>query len=175
MKKFSFFNYQFTKGFTLLELLTVIGILSVIGTIAVSVISITLRGAKKTDLLESARQNGDAALSQMVKGIRYASSLNSPAVCIPTASVSAITITSLTDYAQTTFSCTGGSIASNSAPLLDTTSITVSSCFFTCSQATNNDPPTILIQFTLSPKNSGSFTETKFQLPFQSSVTMRNY
>ena len=55
------------KGFTLIELMTVIGILAVIGTIAVSVITITLRGTKKTDLMETAQQNSDTAMTQMVK------------------------------------------------------------------------------------------------------------
>ena len=56
-----------TKGFTLIELMTVIGILAVIGTIAVSVITITLRGTKKTDLLETAQQNSDTALPKWLK------------------------------------------------------------------------------------------------------------
>ncbi|HVA96278.1 MAG TPA: type II secretion system protein [Candidatus Acidoferrales bacterium] len=187
MKKFSFFNFfgkarsrfakQFTtdSGFTLIELLTAIGILSVIGTIAVTVITVTLRGTRKTDLLEFARQNGSAALSQMVKSIRFAESLDNPATCVPTQTVSSITITSLIDHAQTTYSCAGNTIASNSASLLDANSIKTSACSFVCVQPTANDPPTITIQFTLSPKNPGGFVETNFTLPFQSSVTLRNY
>ena len=165
------------KGFTIVELLTVIGILGIIGTMVVLILSVTLRATKKSDLLESARQNGDIALSQMVRSIRFAQSIDSPATCVPTASISAVTITSFTDKAQTTYACVSGSnstISSNSASLFDTSSLVVSSCYFTCTQPTTIDPPTITIQFTLSPKNTGIFSETNFLLPFQSSVTMRN-
>jgi prepilin-type N-terminal cleavage/methylation domain-containing protein len=163
------------KGFTLIEILMVIGLLSIIGTIAVTVITITLRSAKKTDLLNFANQNGDAALSQMVKNIRYAQTLNSPATCVPTTTVSSITITSFSDHQQTTYSCAGNTISSNSASLLDTNSLTVSSCSFVCSQSSALVPPIITIQYVLAPKTAGNFADSNFSLPFQSSVTLRNY
>ncbi len=163
------------RGFTLIEVLTAIGILSVIGAIVVSVVTLTLRGTKKSDMLEFARQNGDAALSQMVKSIRYAKSLDVPASCVPSATTQSVTITSLTDSAQTTLSCANGTISSNSASLVDTAALTVSACSFVCRQTTSYDPPTISIYYTLSPKTAGSFVETNFTLPFQSSVTLRNY
>ncbi len=153
----------------------VIGILSVIGTIAVSIITITLRGAKKTDLLNFANQNGDGALSQMVKNIRYAQTLNAPASCVPTTTTNSITITSSSDHLPTTYSCAGGTISSNSASLVDTNSLTVSSCSFVCSQPSVLIPPIITIQYVLSPKTGGGSFETNFTLPFQSSVTLRNY
>jgi prepilin-type N-terminal cleavage/methylation domain-containing protein len=169
MKKF--------KGFTLVELLTVIGILTVIGSVAVGVITTTLRETRKTDLLEFARQDGSAALSQMINSIRFAETLDAPTSCVPTTTVNSITISSLSDHAQTTYSCTGSTIASNGASLLDTNSMATkaNSCSFVCTQPTLNDPPTITIQFTLVPKNPGGFVETNFTLPFQTSVTMRNY
>lgn len=162
------------KGFTLIEILTVISILVVIGTICVSIITITFRGTKKTDLLNFARQNGDSALSQMVKSIRFASSLNYPTACTPTTTTSYITVTSLTDDQQTTYSCANSTISSNSASLFDTTSLTVSSCSFVCSQPSTTVSPIITIQYTLTPKTTLNFAETNFSLPFQSSVTMRN-
>lgn len=180
LKKLSIFNSLFSnhEGFTLIELLTVIGIMGTLGTIVVLILSVTLRGTRKSDLLETARQNGDVALSQMIRSIRYAQSLDNPITCVPTASVSAITVTSFSDKGQTTYACVNGAnstISSNSASLFDTTSLNVSSCYFTCSQPTTIDPPTITIQFTLSPKTTGIFSETNFTLPFQSSVTMRNF
>ena len=184
MRKFSIFpltgtsHFPFSnksRGFTLIELLTVVTILGVIGTIVIAVITLTLRGTKKTDLLELGRQNGDTALSQIVKNIRYAQSLNDPTTCVPTTTVSSITVTSLSDNAQTTFACRNNTIASNSAALIDTNSLTVSSCSFVCSQANAATPPTITIHYTLAPKNANSFVETNFTLPFQTSVTMRNH
>lgn len=177
MKKIAIFNSHSSKGFTLIELLTVITILSVIGTIVVTVITITFRGTRKADLLENARQNGDTALSLMVKNIRYAKSLDAPASCVPppaSVTTSSIKITSLLDNQQTIYSCSGSTIASNGASLFDTNSLKVTSCSFVCTQPTLLDPPTITIQYTLSPAKPGSFTETKFTVPFQSSVTLRN-
>lgn len=156
-----------------MEIVTVISILSVIGAIVVSIMTITLRTSKKADLLESASQSGDTALSQIVKNIRYAQSLNTPATCDPPVTASSITVTSLTNV-QTTYSCTQGTIESNTSSLFDTSTLKVSACSFVCSQAIANDPPSITIQFTLTPLNPGKFTETNFTIPFQSTVTMRN-
>lgn len=166
---------SYTKGFTLLELLTTIGILSIIGVICVSVITITFRTSKKADLINFARQNGDTAMSQIVRNIRFAGSLISPATCVPSLTASSVTVSSVTDHQQTTYSCTNGTISSNSASLVDSTSLQVTSCLFICSQQSSAVPPIITIQYSLSPKVSGNFAETNFILPFQSSVTVRNY
>lgn len=163
------------KGYTLVELLTVIGILSVISVIVLAVLFITLRGTQKSDALEIVRQNGDTALSQMVKDIRYAKNLDTPMTCVPATTVSSVTISSLTDNGRTTYSCTGTTIASNSASLFDTNAVTTTSCSFVCRQQRPSDPPTITIQYSLSAKQTGNLTETTASIPFQSSVTMRNY
>jgi len=165
---------ELNKGFTLIEMLTVIGILSVIGSIAVSVVTITLRETKKTDLIESARQSGDNTLSQIARSLRYAQTLDAPASCTPTVTATSVTITSLNDQLQTTYSCANNTISSNSASLFDTSSLKVSSCSFVCSQPAASVPPIITIQYVLSPQTAGSFAETNFTLPFQTSVTLRN-
>jgi prepilin-type N-terminal cleavage/methylation domain-containing protein len=165
-------TFSIRKGFTLIEILTVIGILAVIGTICVSIVTITFRTAKKTDLLNFARQNGDTALSQMVRNIRYAS----PTTCAASTTSTSVTITSIADKGVTTYSCASGTVASNGASLIDTNSLQApaASCSFTCSQPSTAVPPIITIQFTLSPKTAGNFAETTFSMPFQSSVTLRN-
>lgn len=163
------------KGYTLVELLAVIGILSVIGSIVVSVIFISLTGAKKTETVEVIRQNGDLALSQMVKSIRFAKSLDIPADCVTPATVSSITFTPIDGDGQITYACDANTIASNGASLLNTTSIKTKSCSFVCSQDAVSSPPTITIQYVLVPATGGAFAETKAEIPFQTSVTMRNY
>lgn len=164
--------FSIRKGFTLIELLTVISILSVIGIISVSIITITLRTTQKTDSLNFARENGDNALSQMVKSIRYAA----PTTCAASTTATSVTITSLADGGVTEYSCSNGTIASNSASLINTSFLQVpsSSCSFVCSQPSITVPPIITIQFTLTPKTAQNFEETNFTLPFQSSVTLRN-
>lgn len=163
------------RGYTLIELLTVIGILSVIGVVVLSIIFISIRGTQKSDTLEVVRQNGDTALSQMVKNIRYAKSLDAPASCLPATTVSAITVTSLQDGARTTYACSNATISSNSASLLNTNAVETTSCSFVCTQSKASDPPTITIQYNLSAKGATNFTETRASIPFQSSVTMRNF
>lgn len=163
------------RGYTMVELLTVLGILSVIGSMVISIVFITLSGAKKSEKVEILRQNGDTTLSQIIRSIRYAKSLDVPASCVPSTNVSSITITSLADNQQTTFACGGNTISSNSASFLNTNIVKTTACSFTCSQATIADPPVITVQFTLSPVSSGSFSETQASIPFQSSVTLRNY
>lgn len=176
MKKISNTNFQNAKGFTLIEILTSITILAFIGAITVGVITITLRTTKKSDLMEVARQDSDSALTQMVKNIRYAASLDNPVSCVGSKTVSSITITSVTTHTQTTYDCSAGTIKSNGASLFNTNAVQTKpgTCSFVCSQTTINDPPTITIKYTLVPATSGIFAETNFSLPFESSVTMRN-
>ncbi len=166
------------SGFTLIELLLAIAIFAVIGTVSLSILFMTLRAGKKSDLLIVLKQSGSAAMSQVVKNIRYAKSLDSPNSCTSTVVSQQITVTSILDNGSTTFQCTSVSpntIASNGASLIDTSVAVVTDCAFTCTQSTVNDPPTINFVFKLSSKNATSLVETQASIPFQTSVTMRNY
>jgi prepilin-type N-terminal cleavage/methylation domain-containing protein len=175
MKNIQHHKQSQQSGYTLVELLTVIGILSVISVIVLSVVFISLRGTQKSDTIEVVRQNGDTAMTQIVRGIRYAKSLDSPTSCVPSTTSSSITITSIQDNAQTTYSCNANTISSNSASLLNTNGVATTSCSFVCRQNRSSDPPTITIQYTLSANTTGSLSETSATIPFQTSVTMRNY
>ncbi|HZE86945.1 MAG TPA: type II secretion system protein [Methylomirabilota bacterium] len=171
-------HFRKQKGFSLIELLVSMAVFASVTTVIITVLFVSFRAGKKSDVLISLKQNGDATLAQMVKSIRYAKSLDAPAACTTPVTQASITITSISDAKQTIFSCPAGastSITSNSASLIDTNAVSVSGCSFTCSQATTNDPPTITIQFTLGAKNTTSFVETTGSIPFQTSVTLRNY
>jgi prepilin-type N-terminal cleavage/methylation domain-containing protein len=165
-------NWQFSKGFSLVELLASIAIFSVIGVIVISILTLTLRGSNKADLTESLRQNGDIVLSKIVRSIRYAKSIDDP-ICVPSATSSAITLTTLTDQ-ETTLSCNSDGITLNSLPLIDTKSILVRDCSFVCRQPTLTDSPTVTVQFILSSNNTSNFFEQKASIPFQATVMMRN-
>jgi prepilin-type N-terminal cleavage/methylation domain-containing protein len=165
------------KGFTLIELLVVMTIFVTVGGVIISILYVTLRGNDKTEVVTTVKQNGNFALSQMVKSIRFAGSLNSPASCIPSTTSPSITITSLNDKAQTTYSCPASNnnpITSNSAALVDSNAVLVTTCSFTCSQETLADNPRISIQFTLKSKATNSLPENQSTIPFQTSVIMRN-
>lgn len=173
-----------SAGFTLLELLIVIAVFSVISTIMVSILFVGLRGAHKSDLLNVIRQNGQTAMTQMVRNIRFAKSIDDPITGNATTCVNPlgptpmpfIVVRSLTDNLETTYSCTGTSISSNSADLINTQafSVTPGSCSFTCLQPTAKDPPTITIHFILTTNAANNLVEANSSVPFESSVTMRN-
>jgi len=173
MKKFKI------KGFTLIELLVAIGLFSALSTVIISVLFISFRTSKKSDVIVLVRQSGNFAVSQMVNQIRFARVLNDPLICTPDVIQKSITITSF-DGGETVYSCpsvAGESISSNSAELIDKNAVAVDpdSCSFTCSQITASDPPTITIKFTLSPASTTSFADSSISIPFQTAATIRNY
>ncbi len=151
-------------------------IVTATGTFVLSILFVTLRVSSKSDKLVNLKQNGNIAVSQIVKQIRYAKSLDDPTFCPATAgsSLSTITITSILDNGKTIFSCGNSTIASNGASLVDTNSVQVTQCSFVCTQPTLNDPPTINLNLTLSSKNASSLVESTASIPFQTSVLMRN-
>lgn len=58
------------KGFSLAEILVVIAIMAIAGTMLVAIFSSTLRGSNKSQILASIKQNGQAALDKIDKTIR---------------------------------------------------------------------------------------------------------
>lgn len=192
-------NSKLESGFTLIEMLVVIFVLSTIGVLVAAIITSSLRGTNKTNTITAVRQNGFFAIAQMTKMIQNARKLDNPYPCVPPPtpapqpSHQSITIASA-DGGQTTFACCSpgdslgsGTISSGSGaidlttacgtlkkPLLDTNSTKLDSCTFTCSQASVGDPPIIGISFTLSQKSTTGFFEKSVSIPFQTSVVMRN-
>lgn len=154
------------------------GVFAAISSIIVSVLFISFRTSKKSESLVVLKQNGNAAMSQMVNSIRYAQSLDDPISCVTPVTQSEITITSAFDGGQTTFSCpnnTSDAIASNGAALLDTGVVEISTCSFVCSQTTLNDPPTITIQYYLDMIDTTTANDKRAGISFQTAVTLRNY
>lgn len=66
------------NGFTLAEILVVIAIVAIVGTILVAIFTNTLRGSNKSQILSVIKQNGQAALENMDKTIRSADNLICP-------------------------------------------------------------------------------------------------
>lgn len=65
-------------GFTLIEMLVVMAITAVVGTLLVVIFSNTLRGSNKSQMLAVIKQNGQAVLEGMDKTIRNADKLVCP-------------------------------------------------------------------------------------------------
>ena len=72
--KWSIINRKSHRGFTLNELLVVIVVLLVVGSILISVLISSLRGTNKVSSLDNVRTRGNYALEQMSKMIRYSQS-----------------------------------------------------------------------------------------------------
>ncbi len=197
MKKFysSEFRIQnFQRGYTLVELLAVITIIVVVGVIVAGILVSSLRGGSKSNVLDNVRQNGNYAITQMSKMILYAQNFNgvsadntfyttdctqvipsspSPAPTPSPKVYSYIKITSF-DGGQTIFSCNGSTIASNGASLVDTATVSLVSCTFSCIQDNFGQAPTIGISFTLSQNTGSAFAEKQATIPFNTSITIRN-
>jgi len=186
------FNSQ--KGYTVVELLAVMVILAIIGSVIVGIVSSTLRGAGKATSLNEIRQVGNNRLTGVSKMIEFARSFDGISIdgltyqdnCIVEFVVPSLApteyhylkVTSFTNN-QLIFSCSNDlgtnepTFASNSASLIDTTTIDVTNCSFTCSQNYLTQPPIIGIYFTLSKKSTGSVIGSAL-ISFETNVTMRN-
>lgn len=167
------------KGYTLIELLAVMMVFVVIGSFIVGILVTSLRSNNKTNSLTSVRQNGEFVISHMSRTIREAHAVVTPYPCgtldVPATSTS-VTLTAVNSD-QITYSCTGTTIASNGASLLDTTSVSLQSCSFSCSQVSAAAAPIITIHFSLSAKTTSNFSDfaaSSSALPFDTSVALRN-
>jgi prepilin-type N-terminal cleavage/methylation domain-containing protein len=189
--------FNFESGYTLIELLAVITIVVVVGVIVAGILISSLRGGSKSNVLDNVRQNGNYAVTQMSKMIIYAQSfngvsndggnsyitdctINTPNSPLPSPTSAPVPIlyqyvkiTSF-DGGQTIFSCSNSTIASNGASLIDTSTVSLTYCAFTCIQGDLSQAPTIGINLTLTQNTTSSFAEKQATIPFQTSVTLRN-
>ncbi len=184
-------NLKSSQGFSLVELLAVLGVIVVVGSIASAIIISSLRTSSKANVINSVRQNGNFALLQISRTVQYAKSFDGVSTdgttftndCTSsgTTNYRAIRVV-LFDETKTTFSCklsqTPPTITSlnsgTTTELVDTITVSVSQCYFLCSQKYKTEAPAIGIFLTLSPNNGSSFPEKQSLIPFNTSVTMRN-
>lgn len=177
---------KFQKGYTIIELLTVAGILVVISGLIAGILYSTLRGSNKTKVSTSVAQNGTYALSVISDAIVSAYSvtaINGNPIADCTASPSG-TIIALkkSDGSTISFSCANNTIASGSASLLDSSQVkidttNIANCYFYCYQP-NSDPystPIVGFGFTVTDKNTSTLLENKSSSTFNTSVSLRNY
>lgn len=181
-------------GFTLVEHLAVISVFVVVGVVTTGIFLGSFRATTKSDGLTLLRQNGDYAISQVEKQLRFATSVNGlshdgnyPPTTInactdlvggPENEYNQLQITNA-DGGSTTYTCSvgaNGNIASNSANFLDNSVVTnVDACYFTCVKSSAYAAPVLTFHLTLAQRvGTSSNPETQSTLDFQTSVTLRN-
>jgi prepilin-type N-terminal cleavage/methylation domain-containing protein len=180
-------NKKLQSGYTLIELLTVMVVLVVVGMIITSILVSTLRSGDKSTTTNYIRQSGNYAIAQMSKMIAYAKSFNGVydetnkvwTDCVSSAGKTyhQVRITAF-DGGQTIFKCdtTANVLSSNSANLinpLDTSAV----CSFTCSQNDASTSPSISVDLVLkklTPAGIVLLPESQTTIDFQTSITLRN-
>jgi len=163
------------NGFTLIEMMMVVGILGIIVVLGSGAFFSILRGSTKTKTLQMVKQNGDYAISVMERMIRNARALVSP---VSDSTVSSITIKN-PDGGETTFSCEGdpATIASNGASLLSS-EVEVDDCaniFDVAVGQAGIKPAVVEINFTLTQAKTTNRPEEQAEVNFQTTVSLRNY
>jgi len=169
-------------GFTLIEILIVVGVLGVIVGAGSTMFFSVLRGSTKTKVLQMVKQNGDYAISVMERMIRNARSISGGG--------SSITIVN-PDGGTTTFNCCGSNpnflIASESGTLrceearITSSEVKVNNCsnvFEVTPGILGLRPAVVKINFDLSRAEQAGVTfrpEEQAVVNFQTTVSLRNY
>lgn len=179
--------YFFERGFTLIELLVVIGIFIIFSVIVLSILFSILRGTKKSDSVNIVRENGDQAMTQIIKSLRFAQSLDYPSPVGGSAPVCSVNGTNVPEVRITTVNAlttivrcpanfnAPNFILLNGSSLTNSNNVVVKSCYFVCTQK-SGESPTIGINFSLTKINLSGLPEDAILKPynFQSSVVLRN-
>lgn len=155
-------------GFSLIEILIVIFIFSIIGTLSVSAVLMTMKGSKKSDSQVRVRENINYAFSVIERQVRNSESVT----C--TASTTVLDYIS-SDGISSSFSCVDSGadkfIASDSSRLTSE-DVLVSDCSITCSK-TENNPAVIKVRVNAEDKNSNG--SEKGSVTAETEIITRNY
>ena len=181
----------------MIELLAVAVVIIAVSSIISAILFSSLRGVSKTSVTDAVRQNGNSAISKISREIKFAKifggvtndevsynrncSTYGQNPIPPPIQYKYLKVTNL-DNEELVFYCENGNSlyqrtgVSVPVSLFDTNTVVMEagSCYFTCTQNVETDPPTVGIHFTLSQKENATFFERKASAEFQTSVTFRN-
>lgn len=156
-------------GFTIMEMLVVVGVLGLISVIGSNFFFSSLFGTSKSETLKEVKQNGEYSLKVMEETIKNAYGFVS-------CDNQSITVKNK-DNQRNTFRFESvssiGRIASDSS-YLTSEKVTVTNFLIDC-EPTPGIPPKIVISFTVSQTEQSSRPEKKATFDFNTTVTMRNY
>jgi type II secretory pathway pseudopilin PulG len=156
------------QGYTLIELITVSGIMVLFSLTLISVFLATVRSGTKTQAIQQVHQNGDFALKTMARMIRVADEVENCGASITLLNP---------DNGQTIFSLVEDSevlrVASNSAEYLTGISIQASDLSFTCYVGSLGEQ-VVTIEFVLSTgQEEGSQAQETLSQEFATSISTR--
>ena len=168
-------------GFTMIEILVVVGILGVIASVGSIMFFTTFRSSTKTKILSTVKQNGDYALSVMGRVIRDSQEVIANTE-IPSrtceSGMKKIKVKRL-NGSEAEFSCVegpSGFIASNSAALTSSeVEVKLNSCYFDCTTEGDFYPQNVVISFTLNQATLTTRLEEQAAIDFRTTVTLRNF
>lgn len=156
------------SGFTLLELLAVVGILSFILIATTQLLSSTLAGSGKSNSLQLVKQNGQFALSTMERTVRRAKTLTT---C--SGGTLTVTVPETTGDVIYTFKLNGTTLERNDIKLTDAdVRVTDFSCSLT--PAAVGNPAVVDLSLTID-KLGLSVENSVVNTTFNTSVSLRTY
>lgn len=153
-------------GFSLVELIVVIGLLSLLMLAISSTMLMSMLSSNRIRTATKVKQSGNYALTQIQTLIRGAKAISN---CDSSSdSISLIN----PDGGVTTFFLEASAIASNSGFYLTPSNITTSAWNITCNPS-DQDPSLIELSFDLKDNKPGTSTQSPL-LHFATSITLRN-
>lgn len=153
-----------SQGFTLIEMLTVSGIMALFSITLISVFLASFRGGTKAGLVQALRQNGDFVLTAITREVRRAERIS----CAGTE----LTVTK-TDGGEIVYTISGDRIASDSSFLTNPIAA-VDSLSFTCADGEIGNQ-ILTIRFTLRAGEETSQVQEKLNQVFATSVATRQH
>lgn len=158
-------------GFSLVELLVVISVFAVLGTVAANSVMSTLKNTRKTDSQITVRENLNYTLSVIERQIRGAQSI----VPCPNTSTNSLVYTDQAGV-STNFSCvfpSGDGYVASGSSRLTSENLQVVSCNFSCTHTDTNKPPLVKVVITAEDKTNKNAEGSRVTV--QTDITLRNY
>ena len=170
------------SGYSFIELLVVITLMSILGTITTEAFILGIKAQGKGEIMKDVKQNADYA-GQVIDSMVRNSVYIDESLC--NINNTSLTITNRDGY-QTTFECTGDVLASVSGEILQPTiqpligsrvKVESNSCVFSVICPTPPlSPKYVFVNFTLSQSGTSALpAEKQSSLEYQNTISLRNY
>lgn len=151
------------SGYSLVEMLVVMGIFSVLAVMITQVLAASLKSAKRVEVTTKIRTNLDFALASMERNLRNAKTVSCP-------SATQVNFTGA-DGGESYFVYSGQSIASGSANLTGNT-VKVTTCSFTCTTSASSPP---MVEISLTAQDPLVTGLEGAQVTINSRILLRSY